>query len=306
LAIEIKEKTYKVWGMPHNIPQRLVDTLIADISDAKRTQVAVLQQYIQELLGSTHHTFLQGSYRNRTAISDIPDVDIVAIRTNIYSYTYSPFRFDISYPWHQIFSEVKVILQRQSRYVWMLEEKAKCIKIRGEFNADIVPAVKVGHDHQVDPIVIRDNWNDVERISYPRQHIDNGTAKHAATGQQFKPTVRMFKKLVKNHFGDANPISSFQVEALVYSVPNESFSNDPVITFLNVATSIQQRISPWILPAAPIYSVCGSENILLNWNPADRTRFSNKLDESLLLAFAAYRAKAGVEAEKNWRLAFNM
>ncbi|MEK7522255.1 MAG: hypothetical protein AAB569_01630, partial [Patescibacteria group bacterium] len=66
--------------MPHNVLPSDIQKHTKGISDTKTTQVSNLQNHIQEILGDTHHTFLQGSYKNDTSISNINDVDIVAIR----------------------------------------------------------------------------------------------------------------------------------------------------------------------------------------------------------------------------------
>jgi hypothetical protein len=66
--------------MPSNISQSLIDRYSAGPSASKVTQVANLQTTIRDVLGDNYDTFLQGSYRNGTAIADINDVDIVARR----------------------------------------------------------------------------------------------------------------------------------------------------------------------------------------------------------------------------------
>jgi hypothetical protein len=67
--------------MPYNISQSLIDRYSAGPSAWKVTQVANLQTTIRDVLGEDDYdTFLQGSYRNGTAIADINDVDIVARR----------------------------------------------------------------------------------------------------------------------------------------------------------------------------------------------------------------------------------
>src|SRR6266568_763677 len=55
----------------HNISQSLIDRYSAGPSTSKTTQVANLQTTIREVLGDDYDTFLQGSYRNGTAIGDI-------------------------------------------------------------------------------------------------------------------------------------------------------------------------------------------------------------------------------------------
>lgn len=290
--------------MTHVIPTHIVDPLIAGPSTTKRTQAANLQQFIQDLLGDSHHTFLQGSYRNHTAISDLPDVDIVAVRTGTYSGTHSPHaggRQTID--WSEIFSDLIAKLKAQRTYTWTLEEKEKCIKITGALNADVVPAVKYHHDHTIDPIVIRSSAG--ERLSHPRTHIENGELKNSVTNENFKPTVRMFKKWVDNHFGNSDVISSHKVEALVHDSDNSNFFDDPVTSFLCVGSTISEKLKPQAFPIA-IYSVCGTENILSSWDAGDRSVFINRLNSSLQSGLAAYKATTSGESERHWRAAFNM
>jgi len=288
----------------HNIPQNIVTPLTNGPSETKRNQAANLQQYIQDLLGDTHHTFLQGSYRNHTAVSDLPDVDIVAMRSQTYSGIHSPYRGGKpTIMWSDIFSEIITKLRSQNKYSWQIEEKEKCIKLRGTINADIVPAVKFHHDHLVDPVAIR-SWSS-ERLSHPRTHIANGEAKNTATNGNFKPTVRMFKNWVANHFGTSDVISSFKVEALVHSADNSNFYDDPVLSFLAVGITINERLNPRII-TQPIFSVCGSEDIIASWDASKRLQFYNQFNKSLQSAIAAYRATTVADAERYWRIAFNL
>jgi hypothetical protein len=65
--------------MLSNISQSLIDRYSAGPSASKVTQVANLDNYPGRARDN-YDTFLQGSYRNGTAIADINDVDIVARR----------------------------------------------------------------------------------------------------------------------------------------------------------------------------------------------------------------------------------
>jgi tRNA nucleotidyltransferase (CCA-adding enzyme) len=128
------------------------------ISDTKRTQVANLQNHIQEILSDNFHTFLQGSYRNETAISDINDVDIVAVRKTTYSGIYSNIQTVDKIDWETIFTEIETKLINQNIYKWIIIKKEKCITVEtSNFKADIVPAVKICQDVNQDPIAIHTN-----------------------------------------------------------------------------------------------------------------------------------------------------
>jgi hypothetical protein len=293
--------------MPHLIQTSDVFKHTKSISDTKKTQVSNLQNHIQEILGSTHHTFLQGSYKNTTSISDINDVDIIAVRLSTYSSVHSGKRFSESIPWDTIFSEIEQKLKNQKLYIWTVSRKDKCIEVRtGTFKADIVPAVQVGEDHTVDPVAIYSFKDGVEKKNSPRLHHENGVAKHDATNQNYKPIVRMFKNWVANHFGDNSPVSSYHMESLVYGSPNDIFGSDHATSFFLVTDHIDKVLKQRDSLLFPIMSVCGTEDITLNWNIIDQQRFREKLGESLVSVAQAYRATTSADAKSYWDRAFNV
>lgn len=288
--------------MTHKIPSAHIDSLILGPSASKTTQVATLQNFIQQLLGETHHTFLQGSYVNDTAIRDINDVDIVAVRKTTYSAIHSPYRFDQSILWNDIFTEIERKLKDQSKYTWVVERGDKCIKIRGAFNVDVIPAVKVDHDHTTDPIVIYSHKTQIERPNFPRTFYDNGVAKNKATNQLYKPMVRMFKNWAINHFDDDKIISSFKIQALAYGVSNEKFQSDHAAGFILVGSEMLKALET----SRPIMSVCGAEDINMGWDQSMRSMFVSRLRQSVTDALDAYRATHAGTAETFWKKALNL
>ncbi len=292
--------------MGHKIPFSHIDFLTKGPSATKTTQVATLQNYIQELLGDTHHTFLQGSYVNDTAIADINDVDIVAVRKTTYSSIHSPHKFDSSIPWESIFLEIEMKLRSQSRYVWTVTRGDKCIKIRGAFDVDVVPAVKVDHDHTTDPVVIYSMESLNEKPNFPRTFYDNGVTKNKATDGLYKPVVRMFKNWARNHINDDKIVSSFKIQALVYNSSNENFYTDMVRTFILIANEINTLLKQRDALPIKIMSVCGSEDISENWDRDRRNIFRQKLEKSVDIALQAHKATSEFEAVRLWRSAFNL
>ncbi|KKQ28005.1 MAG: hypothetical protein US42_C0003G0062 [Candidatus Magasanikbacteria bacterium GW2011_GWC2_37_14] len=292
--------------MPHLIPIELIEKISKGPSDTKIESVSNLQNYIQDLLGDSHHTFLQGSYRNHTAISDINDVDIVAVRKSTYSGTHSPHKFDSVIFWDQIFSEVENKLNNQNKYNWQITRDSKCIKISGAFSVDVVPAVKIDHDESEDPICIHSFKDGKEMASYPRTHIKNGESKHSSTNNNFKPLVRMFKNWKFNHFGDEKIISSHRIESLVHSCTNDAFKNDRALSFTLVGKQIFDKLNLSVVLPSNICSVCGYENVINNWDITDKKRFNDQLIKSLGYVVKAISAQNLSEAETNWKLAFNI
>ncbi|MFA4995637.1 MAG: hypothetical protein WC536_00655 [Patescibacteria group bacterium] len=287
--------------MTHNVPVQHVLKHTKSISDTKRREVANLQNYIQELLVD-HQTFLQGSYANDTSISDINDVDIVAIRKDTFSSVHSGIVCPTSIAWECIFAEIEEKLENQNRYDWTIKrsDSGKCIEVStSTFKADVVPAVKITHDIMTDPIAIYSFKTGLEKVNSPRTHIKNGAEKHNKTNENFKPVVRMFKNWSKNHFGDADVVSSYQIESLVHASPNENFANDHVSSFILVGSHILESLAQ----ETQVPSVCGTEHITNNW---DSQLFRNTLASSLVQSLAAYRATTAQEAVTAWDKAFNI
>jgi len=290
----------------HKIPSAHIDKLTRGPSATKTAQVANLQNFIQDLLSDTHHAFLQGSYANDTAIADINDVDIIAIRKTTYSGTYSPHRFEQSVFWDQIFTEIKQKLENQNRYTWTVTKGDKCIKVKGEFKADITPAVQVDHDHKTDPVVIYSQKTGQEKLNYPRTFYANGVAKNQATNGLYKPTVRMFKNWAINHINDDSVISSFKIQALVYNVPDKDFFDNYPANFIVAGYDMLEMLKSNGFAPKPIMSVCGGEDINIGWDPTLRAFFISRLSDSLTHAANAYNAAHQTVAELSWRKAFNL
>lgn len=292
--------------MSHSIPIDHIQKHTKGISDVRRTQVANLQNHIQEILGDTHHTFLQGSYKNDTSTSDINDVDIVAVRLDTYSGEYSSVPVTGYVMWNQIFSEIEAKLNNQNKYQWTVTRADKCIEVRtSSFKADVVPAVQIDRETKNDNIAIFSFKSGKEKVNYPNTHYENGVAKHNATKQNYKPLVRMFKNWIANHFADTDVVSSYHMESLVHNSPNDNFVNDHALSFLLVGNHITNLLSQRNAIPLRIMSVCGTEDITANWNIGSRELFNAQLKESLDHGLTAYKASSGSEAERNWNNAFN-
>lgn len=293
--------------MTHKIPLHRVNRYTQSISDPKRTQVSRLQNHIQEILGQTHHTFLQGSYKNDTCTSDINDVDVVAVRLTTYSSVHSTIRASSSVTWDAIFTEIEQRLEDQDLYQWSITRKDKCIEIQTpSFKADVVPAVQVESEATDDPIVIYSSRNGTEKVNYPRTHYDNGVAKHKSTSENYKPLVRMFKNWTAAHFEDSDVAPSYHIESLVYGAPDKLFSSDHAASFILIGDHITKLLSQRDLLPVQILSVCGSEDITSHWNITSRSLFKDTLKQSVRNGFNAYQAPTAFDAGAHWDKTFNI
>ncbi|MCC6520854.1 hypothetical protein IT403_02650 [Candidatus Nomurabacteria bacterium] len=289
--------------MSHLLQSTDTQKYTKSISDTKHTQVANLQNHIQEILSGSHHTFLQGSYKNTTSISEINDIDIVAVKINTFSTVHSPVRLvnPTPFPWSDIFSEIEQKLRNQKLYSWTITRKDKCITVETtNFKADIVPAVQIHEDIFNDPIAIFSHKAGIERLSYPNTHWENGKKKHANTNQNYKPMVRMFKNWNKNYFPTNEVISSHKIESLVYNCPDADFMEDHFISFILIGSRIIEILG---LPD-PVLSVCKNEDIKTNWDITKRQVFTNGLEEALQHALTAHGATNTLDAKTHWDKTF--
>lgn len=284
--------------MNHKIPENIIHQYKKAPSDSTVKSAVSLHENIRSILGDGYETFLQGSYRNDTCISDLNDVDIVAVRKETYSGIFSSHKFDKTIFWNQIFSEIeeRVALQYGSK----MERGDKCIKIKTSIGADVVPAVVVD-DHSKDPVAVYSFREGRERLNYPRIHYENGKKKHQNTNDIYKPTVRLFKNWTKNHFGDLDVAPSFYVESLVYSVPDKWFVSDLAETFLRAGIYILENFKI----GAPVLMVAGAKNIFSEWDLAKVRVFMNRLGGSINHVVNAVQAGSELSAMEFWRKAFN-
>lgn len=257
---------------------------------------------IRDVLGPSYETFLQGSYKNDTAVGDL-DVDIVAIRKNTTSAVFTGIPSTNPISWETIFSELRSQLEKSGYYRGKSKINDKCVTIATGFAADVVPAVLIGSLGS-DPIAIYSRREAKERTNFPRLHYSNGVEKHARTGKLFKPTVRMFKSWARNRFPSDRKIApSFYLECLIYNFHDSAFIPDPVERFAHFASVIaglnyfSQRIM----------TVAGDKDILVEseWQRPQFEQLQRALRSSAAQARWAISASSSTEALRRWRRAFN-
>jgi hypothetical protein len=291
--------------MPHLIPDSEVQRYARAPSPTTVSSVSNFQEAVRGVLGEDYETFLQGSYKNDTSVRDLNDVDIVALRKHIVSTVFSDESYSSHVTWSDIFGDVRSRLEATQRFRGKTTYGDKCIKVKAEWNADVVPAVRIKRYDQ-DPIAIYSFREGKERKNFPRDHYDNGVEKHRQTNQTFKPVVRMFKRWVEKHWPyDETVAPSFYVECLVYNVPDDNFDSDLARAFFSVGYWIESSVPA--SPAPYVSSVAGDKDILVEeeWKRADYARFHAQLARSTTLVLWALQARTQAEAVRHWRAAFN-
>jgi hypothetical protein len=102
------------------------------------------------------------------------------------------------------------------------------------------------------------NWPEklFDNPNWPSQHYENAVVKNTSTGRRYKGVVRIIKKLRNimddNGIAEANPISGFLIECLVWNSPNTKFIGDSweddtrnCITYIWSSTKSAENCNDW-------------------------------------------------------------
>ncbi len=175
----------------------------------------------------------------------------------------------------------------------------KCVKLDGPLKADIVPTISKSAYSSKDPVYVYARGKRSDRPNYPRTHYDNDIFKQSATGGSYKPTVRLFKRWVRQYGTLVAP--SFYVECAVHSVPNDKFHDYLPLSFASVGLELIGYTRNTV-----IKSVAGDKDILVStqWRPQDFEDFQNHLLRDVKTVLEAVQSATESEANRRWQLAF--
>jgi hypothetical protein len=202
--------------------------------------------------------FLQGSYCNDTNIYAESDVDIVIVyqgaffkdlselpeeQVTAYNSHYSPN----TYPYDDFKKEVKAHLEKAFGKSVKPSEKAFKIAADGSRrSSDVIPAFRYRRyfrfmsvfDERYEKGICFKSLDKTLLANYPEQHAKNCITKQAATNDNFKPLVRIFKnmrsKLEDDGVIEQGIAPSYFVEGLLYNAPPENFVGSYQDMVLNV------------------------------------------------------------------------
>lgn len=237
------------------------------------------------------HCFLQGSYRQQTAIYTINDVDIVALCKAWYPPVVGAGA--VTWSRDRIFETIAAAILANRRYADKVDfsPTSMVVKVDLGIKVEVLPVVYQGgvNDPSVEPFVLYRPRHQQWEPGYARQHQRQLTSKNSIlTGSNFKPMIKVLKHLRTLHGIDA---VSFHLECLLYAISNMVFIGSPADYITNVLTAIIST------PAATWYqqglmTPCGDRNIFTaeEWPPASWLRFHAEARNWLLLAAAASRA----------------
>ncbi|WP_199613804.1 SMODS domain-containing nucleotidyltransferase [Paenibacillus alkalitolerans] len=171
--------------------------------------------------------FLQGSYRQQTAIYTINDVDIVVLCKGL-SFGESGGGGGRTWSRNEIFDTLAAPLLNDGRYRNKVRynEGSMCIKVDLGIKVEILPAVlkRGNHDPRVEPFCLyrphKGRWEE----GYARTHQAYLTSKNSVTNSNYIPAIKVFKHIRNYHDIDA---VSFHIESLLHAIPNVYFEGSP-------------------------------------------------------------------------------
>lgn len=167
---------------------------------------------------STVTILLQGSYANNTNVRTYSDVDISIVCKPILPIDFNFYKTSI----------LKALVNKFG--INEVNRKNKSINIKGNTyrkSIDVVPAFQIDSKDIKNGIYFYTDKG-IRINNYPSKQIDNENRKNADTKYNFKKYVRIFKSLrytMENcNYAYASKIGSFQVESLLWNLPDECFT----------------------------------------------------------------------------------
>lgn len=167
---------------------------------------------------STITILLQGSYANNTNVRAYSDVDISVVCNPILPIDFNYYKTSI----------LKTLINKFGSDE--VTRKNKSINIKGNSyrkSIDVVPAFQIDLKNIKNGIYFYTDKG-VRVNNYPSNQIDNENRKNANTNYNFKKYVRIFKSLrytMQNcNYTYASKIGSFQIESLLWNLPDECFT----------------------------------------------------------------------------------
>jgi hypothetical protein len=241
--------------------------------------------------------FLQGSYGNDTNIYAESDVDVVICLDSIFRGNkaqlseaeqafYGSYFSDATYTFKEFKDGVYATLVKRFGDE-AVKAGNKAIKIIGDEsrrNADVVVCYQYRKYRKFDPNKPDDFTPGIifpsasgEIINYPKQHSDNLTAQHQATGNTLKPMVRILKNMRSRMVADGSlkdgVAPSYYLEGLFYNVPEGKYiATSFGDTFCNgINWLLKEADKSKLVCANRQYCLLGNSNV--QWNEADYDTF---------------------------------
>ena len=229
---------------------------VAQSRDTYATVKKTLDDSASPYYLKSFESFLQGSYVNDTNVYRDSDVDVVM---RLDSTWYHDARllpkdqyeaFERAYPGTadyglpQFKAQVAAWLSQKFNSVTV---GSKAIFIPGSGarrDCDVLVCARFKYYYRFNSVIDESNAEGIcfflkdgtQIVNFPKQHSDNCTAKHKATSQWFKPTVRIYKNM-RNYLVDSNMLRdgtapSYFIEGMLWNVPADKFGTSYEDTFV--------------------------------------------------------------------------
>jgi hypothetical protein len=249
--------------------------------------------------------FLQGSYRQKTSIHAINDVDIVALCKLWYPGTGTGKSFGRN----EIFDTVAAPLLNDARYRAKVEYRvtSMCIKVDLGIKVEILPVVYSAgnNDPTHEPFKLyrpsTQSWED----GFARYHQSYLSLKNKAerTEGNFIPAVKIFKHL--RSITDITAVS-FHLECLLYAFPDILFLGSPV-DYIPALLEMIGRFDASSWYAKRILTPCGDRDIFTaaEWNAESWVTFHARTQQWSRIATAARDSSTRTESIRLWKMLLN-
>jgi hypothetical protein len=268
------------------------------------SQSAATYQTVRNVLDSTQspyysksfNIFLQGSYGNDTNIYADSDVDVVICLTSTYYHDKDSLSPSDQAELNRAFVPATYELSdfKQDVATWLTQKFGngvsvgnKAIFIPGNGarrDADVIVAAEhrtyYSQTGYQEGIVFETSYGQ-RIINYPKQHSDNLTSKHQATGNRFKPTVRAFKnmrnKMIADGYLNQGISPSYYLEGLLFNAPNNCFAQSYQETYARSVTYLRAAVRDQLVCANDIHYLVRDYSSV-NWTAANFDAYMKALD----------------------------
>jgi hypothetical protein len=251
--------------------------------------------------------FLQGSYKQDTAIYTINDVDIVVLCE-----LWQPGSSGTggrSFNRDEIFDIIAAPLRADGRYRDKIRYNSgsMCIKLDLGIKIELLPVVyKQGnYDFTNEPFRLYRPQKHLWEDGYARQHQQRLSWKNSAekTGGNFKPLIKVFKHLRSIFNSDA---VSFHIESLLFALPDHLFMGNSA----EYITNILNHLAKWSADEwyhTDIKTPCGERSIFMasEWDLPSWYSFHKLVQFWVRCANVASNAQDPKVAIEAWQLLLN-
>jgi hypothetical protein len=249
-------------------------------------------------------TFLQGSYRQQTAIYAINDVDIVSL-CNL-NYPGSPGGFgQRSYGRDEIFRIIAAPLLADGRYCDKVRfgPQSMCIKVDLGITVEILPVVfKTGTtDPEREPFVLYrpevNRWED-GFARYHQRWLSNKNSSNRTQGN-FIPAIKVFKH-VRSSFGLT--AVSFHIDCLLHFLADANFLGGPADYLASVFRVIAaHKPEDWYRTRC--MTPCGDRDIFTQteWGAESWWKFHETISKCSSVAEHAIATPSEGQAIEDWQ-----